>query len=137
MGPHTRTATPDRLGGDGQYVVVVKGSLVHEGIERQAPTVVFVGRDEPPIEIHAGAQGLEAIILNFPKPGTREIEDKAPAPAVAYKTLQCLLCAFVYDEEAGLPEEGIPPGTRWEDVPETWSCPDCSATKRDFVMVEI
>ncbi|HUF81483.1 MAG TPA: rubredoxin [Burkholderiales bacterium] len=51
--------------------------------------------------------------------------------------MQCLLCAFVYDEEAGLPEEGIAPGTRWEDVPETWSCPDCSATKRDFVMVEI
>ena len=137
MGPNTRTMTPDRLGGDGQYVVVVKGSLIHEGTERQAPTVVFVARDEPPIEIKAGAQGLEAIVMNFPKPGARGVEDKAPAPAVAFKTLQCVLCAFVYDEEAGLPEEGIAPGTRWEDVPETWSCPDCSATKKDFQMVEI
>ncbi|HEV7391837.1 MAG TPA: rubredoxin [Burkholderiales bacterium] len=51
--------------------------------------------------------------------------------------MQCALCAFVYDEEAGMPDEGIPPRTRWEDVPETWSCPDCSATKREFYMIEI
>ena len=136
MGPGTRTMTPDRLGGDGQYVVVVKGSVIHDGKERIAPTVMFINRNEPPMEIHAGSQGLEAIIMNFPKPGPR-VEDKAVEPAAAYKTLQCVLCAFVYDEEAGLPEEGIPPGTRWEDVPEGWSCPDCSATKKDFVMVEI
>ncbi|MGZ5177923.1 MAG: rubredoxin [Burkholderiales bacterium] len=65
------------------------------------------------------------------------MENKAHAPAVGFKTLQCALCAFVYDEEAGMPEEGIPPGTRWEDVPETWSCPDCSATKSEFYMIEI
>jgi rubredoxin len=136
MGPNTRTRTPDRLGGDGQYFVVVKGSVIHEGTERPAPAVVFINRDEPPIELQAGAQGLQAIIMNFPKPGPR-VEDKAVSPAVAYKTYQCVLCAFVYDEEAGWPEEGIAPGTRWEDVPENWNCPDCSATKRDFVMVEI
>jgi rubredoxin len=137
MGPNTRMLTPDRLGGDGQYVVVVKGSLIHEGTERAAPTVVFVERDAPPIEIYAGSQGLEAIIMNFPKAGVRAGEGKAPAPAAAFRTLQCVLCAFVYDEEAGLPEEGIAPGTRWEDVPETWSCPDCSATKGEFRMIEI
>ena len=48
-----------------------------------------------------------------------------------------MLCSFVYDEAAGWPEEGIPPGTRWEDVPETWNCPDCSARKSDFEMIEI
>ena len=137
MAAKTRTMTPDRLGGDGQYVVVVKGSLVHEGAERHAPVVVFVARDEPPIAIQAGAQGLEAIIMNFPAAGVRELEDRAAAPAAAFKTLQCVLCAFVYDEEAGLPEEGIAAGTRWEDVPQTWSCPDCSATKGEFRMVEI
>jgi rubredoxin len=36
-----------------------------------------------------------------------------------------------------LPEEGIAPGTRWEDVPETWTCPDCGVTKDDFEMVEL
>jgi rubredoxin len=55
----------------------------------------------------------------------------------AFKVWQCILCAFSYDEEQGLPAEGIPPGTRWADVPADWVCPDCSATKADFDMVEI
>lgn len=32
-----------------------------------------------------------------------------------FRTWMCLICGFVYDEAAGLPDEGIPPGTRWED----------------------
>jgi rubredoxin len=53
------------------------------------------------------------------------------------KKWQCLLCGFIYDEAAGLPQEGIAPGTRWEDVPGDWACPDCSAVKADFEMAEI
>lgn len=49
----------------------------------------------------------------------------------------CVVCGFIYDESEGLPEEGIEPGTRWEDVPDTWTCPDCGATKDDFEMIEI
>ena len=55
----------------------------------------------------------------------------------AFKVWQCILCGFVYDEAAGLPSQGIPPGTRWTDVPEDWVCPDCSARKADFEMVEV
>ena len=29
----------------------------------------------------------------------------------------CLICGFIYDEEVGWPEEGIDPGTKWDDVP--------------------
>ena len=36
------------------------------------------------------------------------------------KSYQCSVCGFIYDEEAGLPDEGIAPGTRWEDVPADW-----------------
>jgi len=53
------------------------------------------------------------------------------------KTWQCLLCGFIYDEANGMPEEGIAPGTRWADVPDTWICPECSAMKSDFEMIEI
>jgi rubredoxin len=53
------------------------------------------------------------------------------------KKWQCVLCGFIYDEAAGLPEEGIAPGTPWEAVPEDWTCPHCSATKVDFDMVAI
>jgi len=49
----------------------------------------------------------------------------------------CVICGFVYEEEKGRPEEDIAPGTRWEDVPETWTCPDCGAGKDDFEMIEI
>jgi len=44
----------------------------------------------------------------------------------------CTLCGFEYDEEAGLPEEGIGPGTKWEDIPEDFECPACGAGKDMF-----
>jgi len=40
------------------------------------------------------------------------------------------------DEAAGAPDEGIAPGTRWEDVPPNWTCPECGARKEDFEMIE-
>ena len=54
-----------------------------------------------------------------------------------YRTFMCVVCGFIYDEAAGWPADGIAPGTRWEDVPETWTCPDCGVTKSDFEMVEV
>jgi rubredoxin len=53
------------------------------------------------------------------------------------KVWECTVCGFVYDEAAGMPEDGIPPGTRWEDVPDSWVCPDCQVGKALFNMVEI
>ncbi|MEZ5739620.1 MAG: rubredoxin [Burkholderiaceae bacterium] len=54
-----------------------------------------------------------------------------------FRTWMCLICGWVYDEEQGAPEEGIAPGTRWEDVPMNWTCPECGARKDDFELVEI
>lgn len=54
-----------------------------------------------------------------------------------YERWICVICGFSYDEVAGLPEEGIPPGTRWEDVPDTWACPECGAVKAEFEMVRL
>lgn len=56
--------------------------------------------------------------------------------AAAFRTWMCVVCGFIYNEAEGLPEEGIAPGTRWVDVPDTWTCPDCGVTKDDFEMVE-
>lgn len=53
------------------------------------------------------------------------------------KKWRCLVCDWVYDEAKGVPDEGIAPGTRWEDVPNDWTCPDCGAGKADFQMVEV
>ncbi|WP_020561037.1 rubredoxin [Thiofilum flexile] len=53
------------------------------------------------------------------------------------KTWMCIVCGWVYEEEKGWPQDGIPAGTRWEDVPSDWHCPDCGVGKDDFVMMEI
>ncbi len=53
------------------------------------------------------------------------------------KTWQCVVCGFIYDEEDGLPEEGIAPKTRWKDIPDDWCCPECGVGKSDFETAEI
>ena len=54
-----------------------------------------------------------------------------------FKKWECIVCGWIYDEEQGLPEEGIPPGTKWEDVPVDWVCPDCGVGKEDFDMIPL
>ncbi len=53
------------------------------------------------------------------------------------KKYVCVVCGFIYDEAKGWPEDGIEAGTRWEDVPSDWYCPDCGVTKDDFEMIEL
>lgn len=47
----------------------------------------------------------------------------------------CTICDFVYDEATGIPDEGIPPGTRFEDIPDSWVCTDCGVSKNDFELI--
>lgn len=54
-----------------------------------------------------------------------------------FRTFMCVVCGFIFSEADGWPADGIEPGTRWEDVPETWTCPDCGVTKSDFEMIEV
>jgi rubredoxin-NAD+ reductase len=54
-----------------------------------------------------------------------------------YKKWLCIICGFIYDEALGWPHDGIEPGTRWDDVPEDWLCPDCLVGKEDFEMIEM
>ena len=49
----------------------------------------------------------------------------------------CVVCGLIYDEAKGWPDDGIMAGTRWEDVPDDWLCPDCGVGKADFEMIEI
>lgn len=45
---------------------------------------------------------------------------------------ECTVCGWVYDEEVGAPDEGIEPGTKFEDLPEDFVCPLCGVGKEDF-----
>ena len=53
------------------------------------------------------------------------------------KKWQCIVCGLIYNEADGWPDDGIAPGTLWQDVPEDWLCPDCGVGKMDFEMIEI
>ncbi|MGN1004141.1 MAG: rubredoxin, partial [Oscillospiraceae bacterium] len=48
------------------------------------------------------------------------------------KQYVCSICSYTYDEAKGIPEAGIAPGTKWEDLPEDWKCPLCGAGKSEF-----
>ncbi len=49
---------------------------------------------------------------------------------------RCLVCNYIYDPEKGDPENGIPPGTSFEELPENWLCPICGAPKTEFEKIE-
>lgn len=49
-----------------------------------------------------------------------------------FKKYVCNLCGWTYDEEVGDPDNGIAPGTKWEDLPADFVCPLCGATKDEF-----
>ena len=44
----------------------------------------------------------------------------------------CDICEWEYDEEQGVPNLGIAPGTKWEDLPEDFVCPLCKQGKQVF-----
>ena len=44
----------------------------------------------------------------------------------------CDVCGYVYDPAKGDPDNGVPAGTPWEQVPEGWACPDCGVGKDQF-----
>jgi rubredoxin len=46
---------------------------------------------------------------------------------------RCPGCDYIYDEAKGAAREGFPAGTRWEQIPADWSCPDCAVLEKiDF-----
>ena len=44
----------------------------------------------------------------------------------------CTSCGFIYDPDEGDPDGGIPAGTAFNEIPDTWFCPVCGARKTDF-----
>lgn len=48
------------------------------------------------------------------------------------KSYSCLVCGYIYDPAEGDPDNGVKPGTAFENIPETWVCPVCGVTKDQF-----
>ena len=130
MAPSATAVAPDPSRGNGQYIVVVKGSLAHDGNEHPAPALVHFEQQESPFTLRAGKDGLQAMVLNFSRAG-----HDAPAPDAQPRILsrwQCSMCQFTYDERDGFAHEGIAAGTRWEALPADWACPHCASAKKGF-----
>jgi rubredoxin len=54
------------------------------------------------------------------------------AGSVTKQLWMCTSCGFIYDPDEGDPDGGIPPGTAFDEIPDTWFCPVCGARKADF-----
>ena len=48
---------------------------------------------------------------------------------------KCLVCGYIYYPANGDPDNGIVPGTSFEDLPNTWVCPECGVGKDQFEKV--
>ena len=101
---------------------------------------IFIGRVE------------DADILSEDKPMTYEYYHKvkggvSPKTAPTYSSMVdketkkeeekmdkyvCKVCSYVYDPEKGDPENGVEPGTNFEDIPDDWVCPICGVGKKEF-----
>jgi rubredoxin len=64
------------------------------------------------------------------------LKENSVSEVIEYKSWVCLICGWVYNEQDGLPAEGIAPGTRFSDIPDDWRCPECDVTKAEFAAVE-
>lgn len=109
----------------------ISGSMQHlKGIEKTG-TVIAVNTDpNAPIFKHADygiAGDMMTVIPMLAKALTEEEQD-----AKSGGLYQCQICGYIYDPAAGDPENGIAPGTAFEDLPEDWHCPMCGAAKSDF-----
>ena len=64
---------------------------------------------------------------------TYQKEEEKPGSSPRYK---CSICGYIYNQEKGDPDGGIAPGTPFEDIPDTWTCPTCGASKDQFKEVK-
>jgi len=75
-----------------------------------------------------------------PKTAATYIETKPKAKkkegARGMKKYECLICGYIYDPAVGDPDNGVEPGTAFENLPDNWVCPECGADKEEFEPVE-
>lgn len=57
---------------------------------------------------------------------------QVPPDDTAWQLYICHACGYIYNEQAGDPDCGLPAGTRFADIPDDWACPLCGVTKSDF-----
>lgn len=110
----------------------ISGSKMHmKGLDN-VKTIVAINTDpDAPIFKDAayGIVGDMNEVLDLLEAKLSENADDQDTDAL----YQCTLCGYIYDRAVGDPENGIAPGTSFEDLPDDWTCPICGAKKEDFI----
>ena len=69
LGPDGRASLPEAAMGGGQYVIVTAGSMRHEAAELDRLSTIYVTAEEASLPVQAGSDGLDLLVLQFPRPG--------------------------------------------------------------------
>lgn len=102
------------------------GSLLVERVERiyihliyffQLPGIIGSGTFQG-MELFISSEPIYILLINL--------------NPVIMKKYVCTACGYVYDPASGDPENGIAPGTAFEDLPDDWTCPVCGVSKDMF-----
>lgn len=143
-------ACPDCAVRDKQDFVLIGGAASVAA----APVQVVASAPSPePAPAPAPAAMAAAPAAPAPAPASAPEPVQAPAPVAAvsaapqptpveqaagtaYRKWLCITCGHIYDEAVGDEHEGFPPGTLFSQIPDDWCCPDCGATKEDYVLYE-
>jgi rubredoxin len=64
-----------------------------------------------------------------------DISPVDPKGGAKMEKWRCQVCDYVYDPAQGDPDNGVPPNTSFESLPEGWQCPVCGVGKDEFEKV--
>lgn len=70
-----------------------------------------------------------AVPRRMPQPAYPTVSTSAPTHE---RRFMCRGCYYIYEEQRGLPQQGLPPGTSFAAIPDSWRCPDCGTDKSNF-----
>lgn len=69
-----------------------------------------------------------------PKTAPTYVKEEASQPAQKQIRFVCNVCGYIYDPAKGDPDNGVAPGTSFEAIPDSWTCPICGASKKEFTV---
>ena len=98
---------------------------------------IFLGKVVNAEVLNAGGEPMTYAYYQQVKRGTTPksapsyIAEKKEEKIIMDK-YECTVCGYIYDPEKGDPDGGVKPGTRFEDIPDDWTCPVCGASKDQF-----
>lgn len=106
---------------------------------RDKEDFVLIGEAAAPTPTPAPEPMVIAAPAVAPQPRAPQPAPAAQTPPTAgtvYRKWLCITCGHIYDEAHGDEHEGFAPGTLFSQIPDDWCCPDCGATKEDYVLYE-